>query len=365
MGKKVTIISKSEKDKLIHQAERYKAQNELLVQAYEKIHSTLEQLKRTEDQLIESEKMASLGGLVATISHEIKAPLAAISAASTIISEFTLEMPAETFKMAKMLSQSEFDAVLLFLSMPVNKAHTSSNIESNKKLLKEYISKIGVEDPGPMLINVILKVNLKKVSDLNTLTPILKSSNAKAILSYIDSYLMLKTSVWVVKKSVTRAIKFINEIKNYSYKSADQNTEINLSKSIGNVLTIYQSKLNGMEITRDFDEVKIEGDPDRLSQVWINLINNAAQASEFKGKIEISIKEDDEKKWIAIKDYAGGIPKEIRKKIFQPFFTTKEKGKGTGLGLSVVKRIIEEHKGHIRFEVEDGVGTSAIVEFKK
>ncbi|MEO9485314.1 MAG: ATP-binding protein [Ekhidna sp.] len=345
--------------------ERYKAQNELLIQAYEKIHKTLDELKKTEDLLVESEKLASLGELIATISHEIKSPLGAISAANNIISEFASAIPIDTFKVARMLSEKEFKAVLPLMSFVIDKEQIyKQGQKNNREQLENSLRKLGVTLSDD-LTELVSEIDVERHMHIKDFLPVLKSPNAKGIIEYLASYLMLKTSIWIARNSIDRAVKLVDELKNYSYRNTGRHVLISLPKSINNILTIYRSKLNSIEIVRDFDDVKITGDPDRLSQVWTNIIMNAAQASNFGGKIEVSIKEDDQKVSVSIKDYAGGIPKEIQNKVFQAFFTTKEKGEGTGLGLSVVKRIIEEHKGHIHFEVEDGIGTNAIIEFKK
>ena len=365
MCAKKTTELRSNEDSLSYQAERYKAQNELLIQAYEKIQKTISELRKTEDLLVESEKLASLGELIATVSHEIRSPLGAISASSNIISELTAAMQVETFNIARSLTEKEFKAITPFLSIPFNNEDFSIEVTESQKLLFVdglHKSMLSTDDWS---IELILKTGLAKPEYADLLRPILKSKRKKEILIYLGNYQTLKTSIWILKESSDKATKLIDELKSYSYRNTGEQVEFSLSASIINTLNIYRSKLHAMNIVQNIDEVTILGDVDRLSQVWINLLNNAAQASNFKGKIELSVLEDENKKWVSIKDYAGGMSKEVQEKIFQPFFTTKENGQGTGLGLSVVKRIVEEHKGHIRFEVEDGVGTNAIVEFKK
>ena len=108
----------------------------------------------------------------------------------------------------------------------------------------------------------------------------------------------------------------------------------------------------------------IIGDPVRLEQVFLNLITNARDSVEScrkeDGRIEIRSYKVDGGKEVAIevKDNGKGISEDVKEKIFQPFFTTKEVGKGTGLGLSVASKIIEEHKG--RIEVESKIGEGAL-----
>ena len=98
----------------------------------------------------------------------------------------------------------------------------------------------------------------------------------------------------------------------------------------------------------------------------MNLATNAVHAMKDGGilKIQFGISTDDEKVVrLVIEDTGGGIPPEIRQKVFQPFFTTKKMNEGTGIGLTVVKRLAEEHGGTVKVKTEMGKGTVFIVEF--
>ena len=109
---------------------------------------------------------------------------------------------------------------------------------------------------------------------------------------------------------------------------------------------------------------RVMGDPIRLEQVFMNLITNARNAVDSYGednkRIEIRTYKVDNRKEVAaeVKDNGGGIPEDLRDKIFQPFFTTTDPGKGTGLGLSVSGKIVEEHRGRIELETEEGKGST-------
>lgn len=108
----------------------------------------------------------------------------------------------------------------------------------------------------------------------------------------------------------------------------------------------------------------IFGDPHQLQQVFMNLITNARQAMEGRQKSQLLIeaKQEGDKVFVCFRDNGPGIAPEIRGKIFDPFFTTKPTGKGTGLGLSICYGIVKQHRGHLCFESEVGVGTTFAVE---
>ncbi|RLB15286.1 MAG: two-component sensor histidine kinase, partial [Deltaproteobacteria bacterium] len=104
---------------------------------------------------------------------------------------------------------------------------------------------------------------------------------------------------------------------------------------------------------------KIEADPGLLYRAFLNIFINAIQSINDGGNITIKIVEEKENYRIEIQDTGAGISRENSKKIFNPFFTTKEKG--SGLGLAIVKKIIEGHKGEVWIESEEGTGTSVFV----
>ena len=118
-----------------------------------------------------------------------------------------------------------------------------------------------------------------------------------------------------------------------------------------NTLVILRNKLKqGIEISREYggDVPRISAFGSELNQVWTNLIDNAADAMDGRGHIEIRTRRDGDWILVEIEDDGPGIPRHIQHQVFDPFFTTKEPGKGTGLGLSTTYSIItEKHHGTI------------------
>jgi signal transduction histidine kinase len=111
------------------------------------------------------------------------------------------------------------------------------------------------------------------------------------------------------------------------------------------------------------DDLKLPLDVQRMQEVFINLIINAAQAIERQGRITLTAAKDSpaQEVVIEINDTGQGIPEKNQAKIFDPFFTTKEEGQGTGLGLSVVYGIIQQHRGNITVQSTPGRGTSFFI----
>jgi len=94
--------------------------------------------------------------------------------------------------------------------------------------------------------------------------------------------------------------------------------------------------------------------PDELNQVWTNLLHNALQAMDYRGTLQIEVKQQERNLLVSIADTGKGISSEIMPRIFEPFFTTKAPGEGSGLGLDIVKKIIDKHEGEIDVESASG-----------
>lgn len=135
-------------------------------------------------------------------------------------------------------------------------------------------------------------------------------------------------------------------------------TKTGVGVGIRNTLTLLNHKLKvkNIQVAADIpDELpEIPIFPGEINQVWTNIIDNAIDAMEAGGTLEINCSTSS--KWLktSIIDNGPGIPAEILDNIFDPFFTTKEVGKGTGLGLDIVRKIVNAHKGEIKVESRPG-----------
>ena len=242
-------------------------------QNVKELKQALDELKATQLQLINSEKMASLGQLVAGIAHEINTPVASIKSNNDILTKLTSKIEDENIKqMFEEINQIDKEAI-------------------------ERISKI--------------VVSLKKFVRLD------------------EAELQL----------------------------ADINKEMDLTLEI-----VRHETKNKVEIEKHYGNIpQIKCYPNMLNQVFTNILINACQSIENKGKITISTELKEHMLEIKIKDTGKGIPKENLNKIFTAGFTTKGVGVGTGLGLAISQKIIDKHNGKIRVISELGVGSEFII----
>lgn len=167
-----------------------------------------------------------------------------------------------------------------------------------------------------------------------------------------------------IKEGIRRAANIITSLNHYSRKDDSKNEHCDMNLIIKNCAHMLHNQMKErIEVVFDFQKQEhfITGNEGRLHQVLLNILSNAAQAIEGKGKISINTFEKDSKLLISITDSGCGIKPEILPRITDPFFTTKDPGKGTGLGLSIASKIILDHNGTLKFESSPGKGTKVLI----
>jgi len=276
-----------------------------------KVEQTLDELRATQAQLIQSEKMASLGELTAGIAHEIQNPLNFVNNFSEVNNELIEELKSK---------------------------------KSNPDGLRE---KNENSDQESEILNDIFKNNEKI------------SFHGKRADAIVKNMLQHSRSSGATKE-LTDINKLADEYLRLSYHGLRAK-----DKSVNSVPI-------AIGIKTDFDESigKINVIPQHMGRVLVNLFNNAFYAVNEKKKtsgtgyepaISVSTKKLDDKITITVKDNGNGIPQKIVDKIFQPFFTTKPTGQGTGLGLSLAYDIVKAHGGEIKVETKEREGTEFII----
>ena len=166
-----------------------------------------------------------------------------------------------------------------------------------------------------------------------------------------------------IEDGARRTSEIVKGLRNFS--RADQNVfkKTDLNDCLESTLTLlHGSYKNKIDIVKKFGELpEVDCFPGQINQVFMNLLSNAIQAIPEKGQIFISTRTVGDQVKISIKDTGNGMTEDVRKKIYDPFFTTKEVGKGTGLGLYISYGIIEKHNGKIEVFSRVGEGTEFVI----
>lgn len=257
------------------------------------------ELKSTQAMVVHSEKMRSLGELVAGITHEINNPV--------------------NFIHGNMVHLKNYSNALIQIISAYEEMESELSEAQRNKLseLKEELEYDFIKEDLPDLIESC-------------------------------------------HEGTTRTKNIILDLKNFSRLDEMVVNQIDLPKEIDTTLNILYNKIkHKAEIVKDYEQnlPYIEGYGGQLNQVFMNILDNACYAIEEKGTITIRIHKQDENVIVQFEDTGCGMTEEQTHKIFDPFFTTKPVGEGTGLGLSISYKVIQRHQGTISVSSEVGKGT--------
>jgi PAS domain S-box-containing protein len=339
-----------------------KQAEEAIKQKNQELASTLQQLQTTQEELIQSEKMAALGQLVAGVAHEINTPLGAIRSSIGYISEFLEENLSKFPVLFRELTPEREEQFLALLARSLTNTTTISGRE-RRQLRKALTSELEAQNinNADTLANFLLDLGIR--DNLEPLIPLLQQPDSDSFLKIVRSFARLQESTRDINTASDRAAKVVFALKTYArYDQTGETVQANILDGLEAVLTLYHNQIkHGVELIRHYQELPpIECYFDELNQVWTNLIHNALQAMDNKGTLTIAAIQQEGDIKISITDSGKGIPDEIKDKIFQPFFTTKPAGEGSGLGLDIVRKIVAKHQGTITFASVPGQTTFTV-----
>ena len=304
-------------------------------------------LRETESLVRSEERMAGLGRMAAGLMHELNNPMAAVRH-GTNASGALIERLGDT---ARRVSASG-------IPFPEEHPPTKSDGELTavakadaEDVLGEWLSGQGVEDAwelAPPLLDAGWTIE-----SLDEVAGTAGPDSRADLLAWLGLRLLGRQLVEEVKAGADRVSELIRAVKEFSYLDQGSVQSVDVRSSIDNALVLLKHRLKtGVKVEKDYEPElpEIEAYGAELSQVWINLIDNAIFAMDGKGSLNITAHSTGDGVMVTIGDSGTGIPEEVASKVFDPFFTTKEPGQGTGLGLATVHSIIVRHGGQLDFE---------------
>jgi two-component system, NtrC family, sensor kinase len=333
--------------------------NEELVNQKENLEALVDNLTQTQEQLVQSEKMAALGQLIAGIAHEINTPLGAIKASIGNLSD---SLDTALGELPSLLQTQSSDNLKLFSEIfelsRIKKPELSSR---EKRQIRKEISAVLTDnkiDNADLLADSLVYLEIYTES-LHALVPSLKHPDALQVVRSSKNFISLLKNTNTINIAVEKATKVVFALKKYAHRDTmGEKVPTDIIDSIETVLTLYHNQLKqGIEVVKEWEKLPpVLCYQDEISQIWTNLIQNAIQAMHLEGTLTIKAHLHNDSIFVSFIDTGMGIEPDIKDKIFEPFFTTKKQGEGSGLGLDIVKKIIEKHNGSITVESELGEG---------
>lgn len=340
---------------------KQKENSEKLKRSAIALENSLNELKTTQNKLLESEKLTALGQLIAGVSHEINSPLGAIKSSSENVLHSLNNVIINIPKLNSLLNDKE-KVLLKKLKDNIPLEISVLSIKEQRTLKKKLITQLEAMEVKNSR-SIADKLSQFNISDITPYKALIIHEKADYIINTLfDEYLTI-SNVYNIKHAVSRASKTIYALKKFAHFDHERDPIVEkIEESIEDILILFRHNLKqGIEVVKNYKQLKpIYCYPDELSQVWMNLVSNAIQAMANSGKLEISTFENKDFQIVSIKDNGSGIKEEIKEKIFKPFFTTKKAGEGSGLGLDIVKKIVEAHDGKIELDSDENSTTFTI-----
>ena len=268
---------------------------------YEELQRTVDRLASTQEQLLQSEKMASIGQLAAGVAHEINNPIGYVGSNLGALQEYA----------SAMIELLDAYHRALFSEDPT--AHRADLLQARQRLDIDYI-----------------------VDDM----PSLLSES---------------------RQGIERVTKIVQDLKGFSRVGSDPRMQpADLLQGLDSTLNIVWNDLKyKVQLEKHYAPLPpVECRASEINQVFLNLLLNAGQAIEQRGTIVLASGCDDSEAWISITDSGSGMSPDVMSHLFEPFFTTKPAGSGTGLGLAISYGIVAKHNGRIDVSSRVGQGST-------
>jgi signal transduction histidine kinase len=298
--------------------------------------------REQQGRLRQSEHMAKIGVLTAGLAHEMNNPAAAVTRGSSLLPAAIRRRAIADALLPPGTEYPEPSASGIALSA-VDRADAEDAVE-------DVLDRLGIDEAwqmAPVLVDAGFTV-----ADVEMAGP--------QVAEVLAARAEVETLVAEVAEGSKRLSELVAALKSYSYLDQAPIQDVDVARGIDDTLLILKSKTSGITVVREYDEAlpDVTAHGSRLNQVWTNLIDNAADAIHDagvdNGRIAIRTAAGRNCVVIEIENNGPEIPRELRDRIFEAFFTTKEPGRGTGLGLDTVYDIVaNQHRGKIEFDSND------------
>ncbi len=313
-------------------------------------------------EALHREKLVTLGTMAAGLMHELNNPGTAAKRAASLLRGNLMQLQEIALRMSEKPKTQEQLACMKSLMLHAAescrpRALSSADQSDAEEALSEWLAGAQVENAytiGPALVEVGFTAE-----ELACAKAEFDAASFSDALNWLGALVSSFSQVCAIDESLGRVTDLVMAVKKFAWDDRSATRSLDVHDTLQSTLTILGHKLRikQIKVEKRFDAspATIATRGSALSQVWTNLIDNAADASPVNGQIEIATWNEPEWLAISITDHGHGIPEDVKPHIFEAFFTTKPQGSGTGLGLEIVHRIVT-HKFGGQIDVESKPG---------
>ena len=324
------------------------------------VHVMLDRARHFTSSYLHDEKLVSLGKLAAGLAHELNNPASAIARSAGELGAAFLRLDDASRSLG---SAGLKDAQITALHR-VRHACFRDGVQSVLSPLEQEDREDSIsgwlrthdadEAAAEALADTDLPFNM-----LDELARSMQGQTLNLALRWVAADCATHRLTLEIQQAASRICELVSAVKGFTQMDRAAVPEpVDLGRGLANTLAVLGSKAKGKSVAVSLNLEKdippVHGFAGELNQVWSNLIDNALDAVDEGGHIEIIARHERDRVTVRVIDNGHGIPVEVRDRIFDPFFTTKPVGEGTGLGLDIVRRLVQRHNGQIELESRPG-----------
>jgi len=324
------------------------------------VHLMLDRARRFHASDLQEEKMISLGRLAAGLAHELNNPASAALRGAKLLHAGV----AEADSAVRSLTETPFTAAQLEAMVRLSAAVLATPADPVRSPIEradreeEYADWLARHDSDPRLADPLAESCLE-LATLDDVASRLPGDSLGGVLRWIAWVSSTRALAADVERAAVRISDVVDAVKRFTYMDNRAGPEVtHIEAGLRDTLAVLAAKVSlkdaviALDVEPDLPAVRASGGD--LNQVWLHLVDNALDAIETAGRVEISARRELNRVTVRVIDDGPGIPPETMPRIFDPFFTTKEPGQGTGLGLEIARRLVRRCRGEITAESNPG-----------